>query len=1032
MKNLSKIWDAWEISDGVMVGEFKSHGRVTVEKDWQLNVTAATYGLSNRGPYRWWQREDNSQVETEILNVEQVNIRRSIDSDTASCDITIANQEHYDHGETPTEGTSTTQLGRPGYYTWTYGLSPESQARWGQVANEWADVLVPNALIRTYEGYGGNDLSIVDAVTAGNITLTGTWLVDTVNVNSAGKIALKLRDMSKLLTEQYLYPPLVPNALYPVRHCRYLFDQYDLAFDGADEPRGEVVSELGLRVNTVLQYYDSSSDKWYGTDAEVHGHKPSDSVDGSLETMAISEGYGHALRDYATVWWEFTAQGQFDSVFVQPWLGNYEMYISVWENGAWVEGPGVVPHDPTDLIAAQPGAPDTGADINYVFKGGVPYDEGTWHDLPRLFEGIGGDTRIRISMRNLQQTDLGPFFFRAGLVEVLAKVDTFSALSDIPATIDMAAYPGTLGDGYWVCDNFGRVYAFGDARIQTKTSAEGFSHRTNAMAATPTGDGYVLLEADTGRIHYYGDAPVGLGNVAAGFAWNSISINATNDGILVTSRFGNAQTLGTVTDNGGTESISSADLAFRGGDGVIDSRPGADGYWILDRDGIVFNFGDAQHFGNATETLLEGEHWTYIVPTSTGNGYWILGLAGTVEAMGDAVDFGGIPSAHYDEFTYWDSAQNSRISWAMAPAPDDIGYWLIYADGRIVPFGDAFFYGSPTTESYLRKDGTYIDYADVVRELLNWSGFVLFNPTPDSGERAPTYGNIENTGINAGNECLSEELFDKRPPLDVITELKEIVGYNFYVDSDGAVKFQSPNWWAAGNFFEDGSYTTFIPEIDERLQLTDYSVSFSDDPLRSEIVIASEFPDVDTNSTTTITTIIPNTSAMLRGMIRPAIWANGLFNNPDEQKIMAELISLHIWFQQRIGSVSCMANPAIEIDDQVRVFERTTAESYVHYVRSVNTSHNFLTGEYMMDIETHWLGDTDGWVITRDDLLSDTVTTRFGMSNELVAYLLEKQESRAVSSGAALQFTDDLPYTITHTNNVLDLGDAGTEGGGSG
>jgi hypothetical protein len=1009
MKNLPNIWDAFEISDGVMVGDYKPHGRVTVEIDWVLNLTSAVYGLSNRGPYRWFQREDNSQVETELPNVEQINIRRSIDADAATCDITIANQEHYDHSETPADGVGTTQLGRPGYYTWTYGQSAEAQARWGQVENVWADVLVPNALIRTYEGYGGNDLSITAAVAAGNLTLTGTWLVDTVRVNSAGKIQLKLTDMSKLLTEQYLYPPLVPEALYPVRHCRYLFDQYDLAFDGAEEPRGGFQNSLGLRVDTVMQYYDSSSDKWYGTDAEVHGRKPSDSVDGSVNTWALSEGYGHSDRDYATVWWEYNVYGQFDQIYILPHKGNYEVYISVWEDDAWVEGPGIVPHDPTDLIAAQPTAPDTGADVPYVYRGTTPFELGEWHTLPRLFEGIGGETRVRISMRNLQQTDLGPYFFRAGIVELRARTEAFADIVDIPATIDIAAYPDSLGDGYWVVDNYGRVYPFGDARTYAKVSTQAISHRISAIAATPTGNGYVILEGATGRIHYYGDAPSGLGNALAGRAYNSIAINAANDGILVTSRFGYAETLGNQTDYGGTESVSSADVAFRGGDGVIDPRVGVDGYWILDRDGVVWNFGDAQHFGNATETLLEGEHWTYIVPTSTGNGYWTLGLAGTVQAFGDATDFGGQPSPHYDDFEYWDQEQNQRISWAMAPSPDGLGYWLIYADGKIVPFGDAFFYGSPTTESYLRKDGTYLDYSDVVRELLNWSGFLLYSDTPDSGQVAPTYGNIENTGIHAGNECLSEELFDKRPPLDVITELKEIVGYNFYVDSDGAVRFQSPNWWAAGNFYEDGSYTTFVPEIDERLQLTNYSMTFGDDSLRSEIVIASEFPDAETNSTTTITTIVPNTAALLRGMVRPAIWANGVFNNPDEQKIMAELIGLHIWFQQRIGQVSCLANPAIEIDDQVRIYERTTSESY-----------------------THWLGDTDGWVITRDSLLSDTVTTRIGLSDDLITYLLEQQESRSIEPARALQFTDDIPYTITHVGDTLDLGDPGTEGGGSG
>ena len=1034
MKNLTKMWDAWEISGGKLIGDYKPHGRVTVEKDWQLNVTGAVYGTSNRGPYRWFQREDNLQVETEVPNVESIETQRSIDADAGTASITLSNQNHYDHGEEPADGSGTTQLGRPGYYTWTYGQSDEAQARWGQIENEWADVLVPNALIRTYEGYGGNDLSISAAVAAGHLTLTGTWLIDTVTVGSTGKVQLKLRDMSKLLTDQYLYPPLVPEALYPVRHCRYLFDNYDLAFDGSDEPRGGWVNALSLRTNTVLKYFDSSSDKWYGFNAGLHGHRPSDSIDGSVNTWAISEGYGSANLPYATPWWEYTVQGQFDQIYILPHNGNYEIYISVFENGAWVEGPGTVPY-------SQPLSVNIEADIPYVFRGATPYALGLWHKLPRLFDGYEG-TRVRVSFRNLQQTPLGPYFFRAGIVEIKAKVESYADQSDIPATLYMCSYPSDLGEGYWVVDNYGRVYAFGDARIETKTGVQGatgqagFGGTSAAIARTPTGQGYIVLEK-SGAIHTYGDAPTGLGSAygAAGRfdGWNSISINAANDGYVIGSRFGNVSVHGSMTDHGGTNALSPEISAFRGGDSHVDPRVGADGYWVVDRGGRVYNFGDAQDFGDLTETVIEGEHITHIVPTSTGLGYWLLGLAGTVEAMGDAVDYGGEPASFYDEdsFEYWNSDQHNRISWSMAPAQGDIGYWVIYADGRIIPFGEAYYYGSPSTQSFLRKDGTYKDYSDVVREVLNWSGFLLYSNTPDSGSRAPTYGNIEDTGIHAGNECLSEDLFDKKPPLDVITELKEIVGYNFWIDSDGAVRFQSPNWWAAGNFYEDGTYTTFIPEVDERLQLTDYSVTFGDDSLRSEIVIASEEPDIDTNESTTITTIVPFTANILRGMVRPAIWSNGVFNNAEEQKIMAELISLHIWFQQRIGRVSCQANPAIEIDDQVRIYERTTSESYVHYVRGISTSHNLITGEYTMSLETHWLGQTDNWVVTRDDLLGDAVTSRYGLSPELVEYLLEQQGSRSVEPARATQFDSSTPYTISYPGDIINPGDPGTEGGGS-
>ena len=98
---------------------------------------------------------------------------------------------------------------------------------------------------------------------------------------------------------------------------------------------------------------------------------------------------------------------------------------------------------------------------------------------------------------------------------------------------------------------------------------------------------------------------------------------------------------------------------------------------------------------------------------------------------------------------------------------------------------------------------------------------------------------------------------------------------------------------------------------------------------------------------------------------------NGVFSNQDEQDMMAELISLHIWFQQRTGSVTCLANPALQINDQVRIYERTSGETYVHYVRGISTTHDLNTGAYTMVLTTNWLGDDTDWTITRDGLLKD-------------------------------------------------------------
>lgn len=161
-----------------------------------------------------------------------------------------------------------------------------------------------------------------------------------------------------------------------------------------------------------------------------------------------------------------------------------------------------------------------------------------------------------------------------------------------------------------------------------------------------------------------------------------------------------------------------------------------------------------------------------------------------------------------------------------------------------------------------------------------------------------------------------------------------------------------------------------MPEIDEEKTLIDYSVSTNDDDARSEIIISDTQPQ-DGNFTTKVTRVVPPSANLLRGMVKPAIWTNENFVNQEEQKIMAELISLHIWFQRRQGNVTAVGNPCLMPDDQVRIFERTTGESYVHYIRSISTEMDLQTGNYTMSLQTHWLGSDTQWVITSDGLLAD-------------------------------------------------------------
>lgn len=398
------IWNAWS-RGGPFTGDAAPHARVTVEKDWHLNLQTAA-GSYQKCPIRWFQRYDNSQVETEVPNIKQIDIDRSLDTDAGSCTITIYNQKMLTNGEA---GSAASVLGQPGYFTWRF-RGTDANARWGEGPGvEWRDVLVPNALLRTYQGYGGQGLSIADAVAAGNLVISGTWLVDSVHLGHDGLIEIKGRDMAKLLIEQHLYPPLVPNALYPqgLEYCRWAFTEHPAVpatpGSSADGNKRCVYEQVGVSAA-------SGSDVWQGSfDHSLHGHYPHEAFDDDDSTFWLSVGNSSPEEPFAVEWIEASCGDEIDSAFIHPWAGGYRCYISVMEDGAWVDqGLGSIDYDPAG-IGRYTGA--NTAVIPYVAQAGVPADTATRIPLPRIYRA----QKVRFTLTNLYRSQWGPYYYRAGV-----------------------------------------------------------------------------------------------------------------------------------------------------------------------------------------------------------------------------------------------------------------------------------------------------------------------------------------------------------------------------------------------------------------------------------------------------------------------------------------------------------------------------------------------------------------------------------------------------------------------------------------
>lgn len=687
------IWDLWN-AGGPFLGDDQAVGRVTVDVDFFL-YPAADIGLwtPSKLPVRWFQAAGNPQLEQEVPNVLSINIDRSVDNDAATAEITIANQwMRMNDGTLAVEPefvlaeatfVDPRSLGEPGFFSPGHGANAEQRARWKQTQTTWFDQLVPNALLRTYQGYGGGSGPIADAVAANRLYLTGLWLVDEVDISTDGKLVMRCRDMAALLVDQQLYPPLIPQGSYPLRYCRWSW---------REETRSRIVTpamttDAGSRPMT----YDTSANlAWYDAGI-VHGHHPADAFDGDPATFYLSVGNSGPEEPYSVEWVQGNVGALIDEVTVNPYMGNYTCYVSVMVDFAWVDVIGTIPYNEAG-IGRYNGVYE--ARIPAVMRFGVPWESPTTVRLPQAYNA----QKVRFTFTNLADSQWGPYPYRAAARELAVGASSAS------------------------------------------TSA-------------------------------------------------------------------------------------------------------------------------------------------------------------------------------------------------------------------------------PTTETYsepVRTDGNYLDFADIVKDLLLWSGWWLATVGPYGGEPA-VFGNIESTG-SYSEDCLPVDAFDKRPVIDAINLVKEAVGYNFWVDEDGAACFQSPNWWSPGNFTNDGEHHDFIPDVDERVQLTSYGAKLSNKAMRSELIIASADPQAGL-AEATVSRFVPSSAPALRGIIRPAMWINKVVTRPDEQRVMAELIAMQLFFQQRIGQVTAWCNPAIQINDQVRVWERQTADSYVHYVRGCSTTWDKESGRYTMTLTTHWLGTPEDWAL---------------------------------------------------------------------
>lgn len=964
------IWNVWN-SGGPFVGEDAApNQRVTVEPGWLLRKgTQAALdrpdGTSwNRGPARYFQRADNSQTELELENLMAIDIDRSVDTDAGTCKIEIFNTKMDLNNQQNFTGSQGASVGQPGYYWPFRGDSANELDLWGWESNSWNDILQPNALIRTYQGYGGKTKTIPNAVTDGNILQTGVWLVDQVDLDAkTGHMTISCRDMTKLLIEQMLYPPLVPthgSVHYPINYYRWVYVHHPVV------PYGPTVYKTGFQELTSTTPLNNGV-----ASSEFPGHLHGDARDGDdPDTFWLSGGHT-AANNFEYLQFDVPGTQPINGINLQPYGGNYVVYAHVMVGGTW-QGSGADPF----------------MGLPYVRKLGVGWERAVTIDLggPNPLTPLVGWNagKVRLTFGHLAKIGGGPAFYKCGVRDINVGMFTNTVTAPNRYIEDISRGHNDSTKGYWLCGSDGGVFTFGDLKFYGSEGGKRLNGRITSMASGPgTGKGYRLV-AEDGGVFCFGDCRFkgsipglindGVIGPLAAFeqATEIANGNAGSNGYYVMLNSGSIYAFGSANYHGNHVLDLGDPNPLYGAVAMATCPGGPDGYYTVDTTGKVMAHGAVSHHGNVTG-LAGGQLCTGIDATSDGTGYWVCTNAGNVFAFGSAVhhgDAGALTLAGYVT--------------AITRTHTDNGYWLVGIDGGVFAYGDAPFLGS-LPEQYNRvDDGNYEDYLDIIKDLLLWSGWWRRIPGTGThlGEDSPAavFGNLESTGIYAPDN-LTEDFFDKKPVIDVINTIKEIVGYITYCDEIGSFHFHTPNVWSIGNFMESGvpvrppqfggdpdevptGFTPTMALIDEKKQITSYTVNVNDTDARSKIIIATDDPAIGNASTKSVSLTSQWGGDMLRGIVRPALWVNGKFTTEAIQRTMAELIDLHLFMQQRQGTLTMPANPVIQINDQVQIYERTTSEVYIHYVRGYSSHWDAVSGEYTMTLNTHWMGDGTAWFLT--------------------------------------------------------------------
>lgn len=348
----------------------------------------------------------NNDEVRELRNVRSISWGRSVDQDIAECTLTLLNSDIMPIGDA-SEIMIGDDFDLPGLFTFSRGTQQAAADRWGyDVDRGWVKQLVPDRLVRTYEGYGSDD-----SVPPGedpNLYASGVWLIDSVDYDANGDITLKMRDLGRLLTDHIVFPPVIPVDDYPLEWSKIrveMVEGRDALGGSFNQPPGTVTSSNALYVGTDV----TDDPEYVNANGVVQGHYPNHAwiAGGGTGNERYWLSTGQANQS-DKVWWQVDLDDpqNIAALKVSTRSGPYRVYVSLANADGWI-GKRKIPYE------VSTGDVDIDAGIKFVhsFKSehGFPLDV----TLPRKYAGV---TKVRLTFTRLRKlVPATNYPWRAGL-----------------------------------------------------------------------------------------------------------------------------------------------------------------------------------------------------------------------------------------------------------------------------------------------------------------------------------------------------------------------------------------------------------------------------------------------------------------------------------------------------------------------------------------------------------------------------------------------------------------------------------------